>query len=413
MPIEEIKVPEQLKGHKILLGVAGSIAAYKMVDFAAQLRASGADLRVIMTPAASQLISPTAFSAITGYQVEVEMFSQSQIGEIHIELAKWADVVLIAPATASTLHALAYGEADTLLAAVVLSARCPVVIAPAMHSSMWEKPQVEENIKRLKAFGYHVVEPEMGRLASGEVGTGRLASFNRIVRELARLIYTNPLLQGMSVIVTAGGTMEPIDPVRFIGNRSSGKMGFALARAAAELGAKVKLVTTVDPPEDLLLVEVHKVLTADQMLEKVLEVARDARILFMAAAVADFRPAQPYSEKIKREQIDKLQLQLLRNVDIIKEVKNAYPNLAIVAFAAEDKPDLEPGAIVKLHAKNVEAVFANDISRPDVGFGSDHNAGVLVIKNGKSYNFPRMTKDQIAREIVQKTVAELFSSEMT
>jgi phosphopantothenoylcysteine decarboxylase/phosphopantothenate--cysteine ligase len=313
-----------------------------------------------------------------------------------VQLGDWAQLLLLAPATANSIAKLAAGRADDVVSATVLAARCPLVLAPAMNDAMWAKPQVQENLERVRGRGALVVAPESGHLASGHTGSGRLASGRRIVDALAEAARSRYDLAGRQVVVSAGGTREPIDPVRYISNYSSGKMGFALATAAAERGARVTLVTTAQHPPHQGVREVA-VETAEQMLAALREAQRDADLLVMAAAVADYRPAQVEAEKIRREARAAIPLELERNVDILAALAQepGAEHVFRVGFAAEGE-DLETRAREKLERKRLDAIVANDIRRSDIAFGSDHNEAVVLLRGGERVELPRMTKREMA-----------------
>ncbi|HYM70033.1 MAG TPA: bifunctional phosphopantothenoylcysteine decarboxylase/phosphopantothenate--cysteine ligase CoaBC, partial [bacterium] len=301
MPLDPTPVPSELHGLRIALLVTGGIAAYKVVDLASALTQAGCEVRVAMTPSATRFVGPPTFRGVTGNPVLTGMWASGGSPEPHVFLGDWAQLIVVAPATANVLGRIAAGRSDDVVTATLLAARCPVVVAPAMNDAMWSKPSVQENIAALRHHGASVVEPDTGRLASGHAGTGRLASSSKLLKEMSDAVRSRYDLAGRRVVVTAGGTREQIDPVRFISNYSSGKMGFALASAAADRGARVTLVTTAAHPAHHG-VDVREVATADEMLGELRSAVEGSDLLLMAAAVADFRPASKAGGKIRREE---------------------------------------------------------------------------------------------------------------
>ncbi len=399
MPLETVTVPAEVRGLRIGLLVTGGVAAYKVADLASALTQAGCPVRVAMSAAATRFVGAASFQGVTGNPVAVDLWAGGSDPEPHVQLGDWAQLLLLAPATANSIAKLAAGRADDIVSATVLAARCPLVLAPAMNDAMWAKPQVQENLERVRARGALVVAPESGHLASGHTGSGRLASGQRIVDALAEAARSRYDMAGRRVVVSAGGTREPIDPVRFISNYSSGKMGFALAAAAAERGAQVTLVTTAEHPPHQG-VRVVAVETAEQMLAALREAQRDADLLVMAAAVADYRPAHVEAEKIRREKSAAIPLDLERNVDILAALAQepGAERVVRVGFAAEGA-DLEATAREKLERKRLDAIVANDIRRSDIAFGSDHNEAVVLLRGGERVELPRMTKREMADRI--------------
>src|SRR2546422_10781020 len=306
MPLDATPIPIELRGLRIALLVSGGIAAYKVVDLASALSQAGCQVRVAMTAAAMRFVGPPTFQGVTGKPVATGIWPADGTPEPHVFLGDWAQLILVAPATANVIGRIADGRSDDIVTATLLAARCPVVIAPAMNDAMWAKPALQENVTTLRRRGVTIVEPESGHLASGHVGTGRLASSQTIFNAMAHAVRSRYDFAGRRVVVTAGGTREPIDPVRFISNYSSGKMGFALAAAAADRGAKVILISAA-PHTAHPRVAVQHVETADDMLADLRVQIRGADILVMAAAVADFRPAQRAGHKIRREETPHLE----------------------------------------------------------------------------------------------------------
>lgn len=406
-PLEPVEVPAVLRGLRIAVLVSGGIAAYKVADLVSQLVQAGCQVRVGMTEAATRFVGPTTFQGVSGNQVQTDVWSPTGHPEPHVELGDWAQAVLVAPATANVLARLAHGHADDLVTATVLAARCPVVVAPAMNDAMWAKPAVAENAAALRAHGYLVVEPEAGRLASGHFGSGRLAGAEPVLAALAEAVRTCHDFAGRRVVVSAGGTREPIDPVRFVSNYSSGKMGFAVAAAAAERGAEVVLVSSAQHPghPGVRLIPVE---TAAEMLHALRTELPGADLLVMAAAVADFRPAEAADQKIRREEQAELVLRLEKNVDILAELARAPGAEGVfrLGFAAEGS-DLETKALEKMERKGLDAILANDIGRRDIAFGADHNAGLLLLRDGTRIEIDRVTKREMAGRILDAVGARL------
>jgi phosphopantothenoylcysteine decarboxylase / phosphopantothenate---cysteine ligase len=406
-PLERADVPAAIRGLRIAVLVSGGIAAYKVADLVSQLVQAGCKVRVGMTSSARRFVGPATFQGVSGQPVLSDLFDNSGAPEPHVELGDWAQLILVAPATADLIARIAQGRSNDLVTATLLAARSPVVVAPAMNDAMWAKPAVAENVATLRRRGCHVVDPESGRLASGHVGAGRLPGTDVLLGAMAQAVSTKRDLAGLRVVVSAGGTREPIDPVRFISNYSSGKMGFAVAAAAADRGAQVTLVTTADHPPHPG-VRLRPVETAESMRQALREELPGAALLVMAAAVADFRPARRTAHKIRREQQPGLVLELEKNEDIVGELsrEGVAQDVFRVGFAAEDT-DLLDKADEKMRRKGLDAIFANDISRTDIGFGVDHNAGMLLIRDGTRVDFERMTKREVAEKLLDVVVPRL------
>jgi phosphopantothenoylcysteine decarboxylase/phosphopantothenate--cysteine ligase len=405
-PLAPVEVPAALRGLRIAVLVSGGIAAYKVADLVSRLVQAGCQVRVGMTASATRFVGAATFRGVSGRPVELDLWSGAH-AEPHVELGDWAQLLLLAPATANVLARVAHGQADDLVTATVLAARCPVVIAPAMNDAMWEKPAVRENVDSLRSHGLSVVEPEAGHLASGHVGTGRLAGAAAILDGLANAVRARLDLAGRRVVVSAGGTREPIDPVRFLSNYSSGKMGYAVATAAAERGADVALVTAARHPAHAGI-RVVPVETADEMLEALRGEVRGADLLVMAAAVADFRPAERAAEKIRREERSELVLRLEKNTDILAELARepGAEGVFRLGFAAEAGA-LESKAVEKIERKGLDGILANDVSRKDIAFGSEHNAGLLLFRDGTRLELERMSKREMADRILDGVVPRL------
>ena len=392
---------------RVALLVSGGIAAYKLVDLASSLTQAGCQVRVAMTPSATRFVGPPSFQGVTGNPVVTGLWPDGGAAEPHVFLGDWAQVILVAPATANVIGRIASGRSDDIVSATVMAARCPIVLAPAMNDAMWSKPAVHENIATLRRRGIAIVEPETGHLASGHVGTGRLAGAEKLLKAMADTVRSRYDLAGKRVIVTAGGTREPIDPVRFISNYSSGKMGFALAAAAADRGAGVTLVSTANHPPHHG-VEVRGVATADEMLAELLSAIKGAHLLLMAAAVADFKPARIAASKIRREETPKLSIDLVPIPDLVATLGSdkAAAGVYRVGFAAEGS-DLDAKALEKMKRKGLQAIVANDISRKDIGFGADYNAGVMLFADGSRHELDRMTKREMADRILDLVAPSL------
>jgi phosphopantothenoylcysteine decarboxylase / phosphopantothenate---cysteine ligase len=395
---------EVLAGKHVVLGVSGSIAAYKAVAVASALTQAGALVDVVMTHEATELVRPLSFQAIIHRPVSNEMFhllAETEIG--HVTLGKRADVVLIAPATAHTIAKLALGLADDMLTTTVLATEAPLIVAPAMDAGMYDNPAVRENVQRLRDRGATIVEPGWGRMASGLTGQGRLAEPPRIVDTVRIVLARGGDLVGWRVIVTAGGTQEAIDPVRFISNRSSGKMGYAVAEAARDRGAEVVLISAPSALEPPLGVELRRVVSAAEMYRAVTAALEDADLLVMAAAVADFRPEQVADQKIKKDG-GGLTLSLAPTTDILAAtVGEGSDRLVRIGFAAESQ-DLLENARSKLARKQLDLIVGNDITRSDSGFGSDTNKVVMLDRSGGRRDLPALAKREVADEILSEAL---------
>jgi phosphopantothenoylcysteine decarboxylase/phosphopantothenate--cysteine ligase len=388
-----------LKGKTIVLGITGSIAAYKSVDLASKLSQAGARVDVIMTESAMEFITPLTFRNITARPVVTGMFDlTSEYSVEHVALAEAADIVVIAPATANIIAKLAVGLADDMISCTVLATTAPVIIAPAMNVNMYENSVTQENIAKLKSRGITFVGPQYGRLASGRMGLGRLIDIEDIVDSINRTLGAKGDLAGRKIIVTAGGTQEPLDPVRCLTNNSSGKMGYALATAARNRGAEVTLISggcSLRKPGDITVIDVC---TAQDMYEAVDKASTDADALIMAAAVADYRPAKASSQKIKRESQPELTLKLERTPDVLAQVRG---NFLRVGFAAESQNLLE-NARAKLQKKELDLIVANDITLPGSGIGADSNQVTIIDRDGNVQALPLMPKDEVADKILDK-----------
>lgn len=382
----------------VVLGVTGSIAAYKAVDIASKLTQAGAQVEVILSPSATEFITPLTFRSLTHRPVVTDMFDpDSEWSVEHVALAERADVVLIAPATANTIAKLANGIADDMVGTTVLATKAPVVIAPAMNVNMYENSITQDNVARLKERGFTFIGPAFGRLASGAVGQGRFVDTEEILDAVRQALGRDGDLAGRRIVVSAGGTQEPIDPVRFVSNRSSGKMGYALAAAARDRGAAVTLVTAPTALRAPGGVDVVHVQTAVEMRDAILEAAGAADALIMAAAVADYRPSTAASSKIKKG-AGPINLRLELNPDILSEVRG---DLVKVGFAAESDNVME-NAKDKLERKRLDFIVANDISATDSGFGADTNRVVIIDRRGEVQTLPLLPKEEVAERVMDK-----------
>ncbi|MBM3155221.1 MAG: bifunctional phosphopantothenoylcysteine decarboxylase/phosphopantothenate--cysteine ligase CoaBC [Chloroflexi bacterium] len=394
-----------LSDKTVVLGVTGSIAAYKAADLASKLTQAGAKVEVIMTEAATEFITPLTFRNITGRPVVTKMFELvSEYSVEHVALAEAADIVVVAPATANTIAKLAAGIADDMLGCTALATKAPVVIAPAMNVNMYQNQVTQENIARLKARGFTFVGPGYGRLACGDMGLGRLVDVEEILVAVCQVLgKKRGDLAGKRVVVTAGGTQEPVDPVRCLTNRSSGKMGYALAESARDRGAEVVLVTAPCALGKPHGIEVVDVATAEEMFGAVKKAVAKADVLIMAAAVADYRPAMVSKSKIKRQQAASLTLELERTPDILGQVKGEFLR---VGFAAESD-NLVANARQKLKDKNLDLIVANDITTPGCGIGSDTNQVVIIDPSGKAEKLPLLPKREVADRILTRVAKML------
>ena len=382
----------------IVLGITGSIAAYKAADIASKLVQAGARVEVVMTESAARFVTPLTLRSITGRPVVTSMWElDSEFSIEHVALAEAADVVVIAPATANTIAKLAGGIADDMLTCTVLATRAPVIVAPAMNDNMYTNPVTQDNLARLKSRGFVIVGPGYGRLASGKQGTGRLAEGSQILGTIKQVLGRSGDLAGRRIVVTAGGTREPVDPVRYIGNRSSGKMGYALAEAARDRGAEVSLITAAVYLPQPAGVDIIAVETALQMKQAVAGAVKGADALIMAAAVADYQPASVARAKIKKKS-PSLTLELVRTPDILAEVNGDFVK---IGFAAESE-DIVANAKRKLQEKRLDLIVANDITSKDSGFGSDTNKVTIISREGKVDRLPLMTKREVADRVLDR-----------
>lgn len=398
-----------ISGKRIVLGVSGGISAYKAIEVCRRLVDGGAHVVPVMTENAKKFVGPNTFSALASEPVHDDLFDDWQGPIPHTRLGQEADLILVCPATARVIGSYVAGISDDILTNTLIATRAPVIVCPAMHTEMWEHPAIEENIATLQRRGVHIVSPEEGRLAGGDVGKGRLAEPATVVAAVERVLAPMDFdLGGLRVVVTAGGTREALDPVRFIGNRSTGKQGYAMAEVAALAGAHVELITTVGGKAPAG-VEITEVTTAAQMHEAVIAALPEADIVVMAAAVADFRPRHTSDTKIKKgDGVPTIELE--RTVDILADLgANKRPGQQLVGFAAETN-DLIANAERKLASKNADFIVANDVSAPDTGFGHDTNAVTILSPDGGRDSLALASKFEIARAVLRTVAAARMPS---
>ena len=395
-----------LAGRRVLLGVTGGIAAYKACSLTRLLTQAGATVQVVMTRSSTRFVGPDTFAALSGRRAYTDLWEEPG-SVLHVRLAHEADVAVVAPLTANVLAKLAHGMADDLLTSTLLEVTCPLVLAPAMHSGMWEQAATQANVRMVIERGMRVVGPVAGALAHGDEGPGRLAEPEDILAALEDVVSKGRDLAGRRIVVTAGPTHEPIDPVRFIGNPSSGKMGIAVAREAYDRGAEVTLVLgpgTVEPPDGPRVVHVQ---TAEEMRAATLEAARAADVVVMAAAVADFRPETIADAKLKKD-AGPPELHLVPTADILAELGAAKGDRVLVGFAAETG-DLETAGRTKLQAKDLDLIVVNEVGRPGTGFGSDTNHAAILAASGEDLPFRDWTKAELAAAICDRLAVVLGS----
>jgi phosphopantothenoylcysteine decarboxylase/phosphopantothenate--cysteine ligase len=391
-----ITMNQDFKNKTIIIGVTGGIAAYKTADLVSKLKQAGADVWVVMTPEAAKLVTPLTFRTLSGNPVITDLFSEelSSIRVPHIAITEKADLMIIAPATANMIGKIAQGIADDPLSTMVMASKAPKLIAPAMNKNMWANPIVKENISKLEGLGYQMIGPEVGWLACGDEGAGRMAEVPAIIAKASEIIESSCDLKGVRILVTAGGTREAIDPVRFIGNRSSGKMGYAVARAAVDRGAQVTLITTplqIEKPSGCRVVEVE---TAQQMKQAVLIEAKRADAVVMAAAVADYRPTKSQKTKLKKQN-SKLKIELQKTDDILETLGKNKGKKVLVGFSLETSNLIE-NSKKKLTAKNLDLVVANT----EEAFDKDESRVHLIYNSGRVENLGKVNKSDTANRIL-------------
>lgn len=386
-----------LSGKTVLIGITGGIAAYKICELIRMFKRRNANVRVICTPNALNFVTKLTLQNLSQNEVGIEEFEIPDFKPEHISYADEADIMVIAPATANTIAKIANGICDNLLTSVVSAFKKPVIIAPAMNCNMWENPIIQENIQKLYKYGYEIVEPETGFLACGYNGTGRLASLDKIFDKTVEMLNSKKKLKGKKFVITAGGTIEDIDPVRYISNYSSGKMGIALADEAYKMGAETILITTKDVQKPYKTI---KVKSASEMQTAAENEFNNAACVIMAAAVADYRVKNPAEQKMKKTDADMITLELVKNPDILKELCAQKTTQIVVGFCAESENLIE-NAKEKIQKKGCDYLIANDISRKDIGFSSDYNEVVILDKNGGQKRLERASKNEIARKIIE------------
>ncbi len=395
-----------MEGVNVVLGVTGGIAVYKACDLVSRLKKMGANIDVIMTQSATEFVAPLTFQSLALNRVVTDMFEEPKTWEIeHISLAKKANIFVIAPATANVIGKIASGIADDMLTTTVMATRAPVLIAPAMNTQMYENPIVQGNIEKLKKLGYHFVEPDSGRLACNDIGKGKLAQPEEILRQIQKILYPKKDLIGRRVVITAGPTAEAIDPVRYITNHSSGIMGYTLADVAAMRGADVTLITgptALDLPKDVSVVPVR---TAIEMASAVMTHKSEADIFIATAAVADYRPLEVADNKIKKQDGD-VSLLLTRNPDILYTVGQEKGDLYTVGFSVETEHVIE-NSRAKLEKKNADLLVVNDVTKPGAGFGTSTNIVTFLARDGRMIEYPIMTKREVAENILDFVVQDM------
>ena len=391
-----------LENRHIVVGICGGIAAFKAAGLVSQLRQRGAAVHCIMTEHAAKLVTPITFGELSGNDVTVDMFANINKWDVeHIALAKLADLFVVAPATADIIGKVANGIADDMLSTTIMATKAKVLFVPSMNTNMYENPIVQENIEKLKKFGYEFVEPESGHLACNTTGKGRFPKLETIFDAIEKCLYGKGLLKGKKIIISAGGTQENIDPVRYISNRSSGRMGYAIARAAAMEDADVTLVsctTALPVPAGVNIIYVHDARELDKAMNSCFDTC-DAAV--MAAAVSDYRPKVQATQKIKKEAHDSLTIELTQNPDILFGLGQKKKNQFLVGFAAETNDVIEHGK-EKLKRKNLDMLVANDVAMPGAGFNVPTNIASLLYKDGTMEQYPKMTKEELGHIIVEK-----------
>ena len=399
---------QELEGKNILLGVTGGIAAYKVIEVASRLKKLGANVKVIMTKNATEFVTPRTFQEITKNPVCVEMFGAVQNFSVeHIALANFADLVLIAPATANFLAKFSHGIADDMLTTTILATTAPILICPSMNTNMLENPATQENLKILQKRGVKIIDAASGELACGVTGKGRLPEPENICAEVVKFFEVEKNLLGKKILITAGGTVEAIDPVRYIGNRSSGRMGFEIAKAAKNHGAEVILIagkTEVEPPQNLKFIKIE---SAEEMRESVLQEFNSVDAVIMSAAVADYKVKNISAQKIKKS-AENLTLELVKNPDILKELGKLKTSQILVGFAAETE-NLFDYAKKKLAEKNLDFIVANDVTAEGAGFNVSTNIASIIYRGGKVENFSKMSKAELAEKIISR-LTEIFQA---
>lgn len=386
----------------VVIGISGGIAVYKVLDVISKLKKIGVNIHVIMTKSATEFVTPLSFQSLSQNYVVCDMFEEPKTWDVeHISLAKKADVFLVAPATANVIGKIANGIADDMLTTTIMATKAKVLIAPAMNTNMYENPIVQKNISILKELGYKFVEPDSGRLACGDVGKGKLSTPDNIVNNIIDLLTQKQDLKGKKIMVTAGPTIESIDPMRYITNRSSGKMGYSIANEAIKRGADVTLIsgpTNLTPPQNLK--KLIKIESAEDMYKAVINNLNENDVIIKSAAVADYKPKNYSEQKIKKSD-DDLIIELDRNKDIAYEIGKIKNNKILIGFAAETN-DILDNAMKKIKKKNLDFIVANDLTKEGAGFGSDTNIVKIIDKEGNITDYPKMKKEEVANVILDK-----------
>jgi phosphopantothenoylcysteine decarboxylase/phosphopantothenate--cysteine ligase len=392
------------KDKTIVIGVTGGIAVYKVCDLVSKLKKLNATVKVIMTKSAAQFVSPLTFQTLSGEKVYTEMFEYLDHWDVeHISIAKSADVFLLAPATANVIGKIRHGIADDMLTTTIMASTAPKIIAPAMNTNMYMNPVVQDNMKALKDLGYIFAEPDSGYLACGDIGAGRLTDAENIIAKLETVLNPYKALEGKTVLVTAGPTQESLDPVRYLTNHSTGKMGYAIAKKAVQLGARVTLISgPVNIEKPIGLEKFIGIKSANEMFEAVKGELDSIEIVIKSAAVADYRPISVADNKIKKSE-GNLNIELERNPDILKYIGQHKGDKILAGFAAETENIIENGKR-KLVSKNLDFIIINNIKETDAGFGSDTNIVTIIDKYGVQKNYEKMLKDEVAGEILDKIV---------
>lgn len=387
----------------VVIGVSGGVAVYKALEVISRLRKKDIEVRVIMTESAQKFVTPLSFQSLSQNMVTTDMFDEPKAWEIqHISLAKKADLMLVLPATANIIGKVSNGIADDMLSTTIMATKAPVVFAPAMNTNMYENPIVQNNIEKLKSFGYEFIEPASGRLACGDVGTGKLADVEDIYEFVLKTLYKTSDLEGKKVLITAGPTISPIDPVRFITNRSTGKMGYAIAEEARNRGAEVTLIsgpTNIKPPYG---VKIIKISTNEEMKNEVLKYFDETDIVIKSAAVADYKTLTYSEQKIKKGE-GNLNLEFTRDSDILSILGEKKTSQILVGFAAESN-NLEENATKKLIKKNLDLIVGNDITARETGFGSDDNKVIFISKTGEKTVLDKMSKLEVAKKLFDEII---------
>ena len=398
-----------LNNKTVVIGVSGGIAVYKALDVISRLRKLGVNIHVIMTKSATEFVTPLSFQSLSQNYVVCDMFEEPKTWDVeHISLAKKADVFLVAPATANIIGKIANGIADDMLTTTIMATKGKVLIAPAMNTNMYENPIVQKNISTLKELGYNFVEPESGRLACGDIGKGKLATPETIVDDVVNLLMQKQDLKVKKIVVTAGPTIESVDPMRYITNRSTGKMGYSIANEAIKRGADVTLIsgpTNLTPPQNLK--KLVKIESAQDMYDAVIDNLDKNDVIIKSAAVADYKPKNYSNKKIKKSDND-LVIELDRNKDIAYEIGKIKNNKILVGFAAETN-DLLENATNKIKKKNLDFIVANDLTKEGAGFGVDTNIVKIIDKEGNISDYPKMKKEEVANVILDKVKSLLKS----